>query len=187
MSRDPDFSELMAAIGVRPIDERAKPAKEESTATPSYETYAPVQRLQEEPDLTEEDSALFLDAMANLGDAVPRKDEAIPEPAGRDFRRIKHRKDRKPEPDEVLDLHGMRLDPALARLQAFVTQAFTHNRKSVMVITGKGLHSKGGIGILKREVEQWIIQAGRRFVRAYAEAPRAYGGRGAFILYLREA
>jgi len=52
------------------------------------------------------------------------------------------------------------------------------------VITGKGRHSPRGDSPVRRAVENWIVHKGRRFIRSYAEAPRAYGGRGAFVLYL---
>ncbi len=114
------------------------------------------------------------------------KDLLTPEPTKPSTRRIKAGKGRlRFQWEESLDLHGMTTVEALDQLASFVTRAFAQGQKSIMVITGKGKHSAGGVGVLKREVEQWILQKGKRFIASYAEAPRAHGGRGAYILNLR--
>ncbi len=192
MSDDREFERMMAAIGVRPIDEEAVQRLDDldeaelatafTFAQESFTRVAPAAR----ESVSDEDKSLFLNAMRNMGDRVPNKDQARPT-RDQEIRRIKQRKNATVETGQVLDLHGMRLLPALERLQRFIIKAFTHGDQVVMVITGKGHHSKDGVGVLRREVEQWILQHGRRFVRAYSEAPRAYGGRGAYLIYLREA
>nr|WP_243435739.1 Smr/MutS family protein [Acanthopleuribacter pedis] len=121
-----------------------------------------------------------------MGNTVPDKDKVV-RSHNNPIRYVKQPKKGAVETGQVLDLHGLRLQPALTKLQQFVIKAFTQGDQVVMVVTGKGNHSKGGVGVIRREVEHWIVTHGRRFVRAYSEAPRAYGGRGAFLIYLREA
>ncbi len=86
---------------------------------------------------------------------------------------------------EVLDLHGNTRTQALQILSRFVIQAFTNNVTSLIVVTGKGKHNAMRAPVLKPTVESWIKGPGARFVHSYAEAPRAMGGAGALVLYLR--
>ncbi len=55
----------------------------------------------------------------------------------------------------------------------------------MIVVTGKGLRSERGVPVLKQTVERWLRRSGKHQVRAFSEAPRALGGSGAFLLYLR--
>lgn len=172
MTDDASFETYMAHLGVKPLD----PSK-------------PVQKLADQPVFDpfgdykppeDEDRALFLQALEQMP-AKPLDKDSEPEQNQQALRKLK--KSEKSDPMDVLDLHGLRSEQAIDALAKFVAHAFTHKRKSVMVITGKGLRSKGGKSVLKPLVEQWILKQGRYYLRAYAEAPRAYGGRGAFILY----
>lgn len=87
--------------------------------------------------------------------------------------------------DDVLDLHGLTRQEALHKLATYVSRCFVNNIRTILVITGKGLRSKDGESVLRPSVEEWILRNGKRFIESYAEAPRAYGGKGAFIIFLR--
>ncbi len=138
-------------------------------------------RVEEE----EEEERLFLRALDDLK-VAPDKDARVPVPekeAG--VRRLKSSKSRGLEPQDRLDLHGKRVEEALWRLREFVVGCALRRLRHVLVVTGKGLHSEGGTGVLKKAVEGWILDQGRRYIRAYSEASRRHGGSGAFLLYLR--
>ncbi len=132
--------------------------------------------------LDDQDQTLFL---AALEGTIPDKDVRSLVRSEQGFRKLKSLKGKCLELEESLDLHGRKVDEALAMLASFVTRAFAHGLKSVVIITGKGKHSQAGVSVLRPQVEQWILQKGKRFIRSYAEAPRVYGGRGAFILNLK--
>ncbi len=140
---------------------------------------------------SEEDARrLFEEAVRGL-DTVPVKDAdsaagADPEDADRPPRRIKARA-REVTVDEQLDLHGLSGGDAAGRLDRAVPAAARAGTRTLLVITGKGHRSPGGVSVLRPKVEGWIRTRGRRRgVSAYAEAPRALGGRGAWVLFLRD-
>lgn len=180
MKKDADFEAYMAQLGVKPLQDRGPVQALGAVSDEDYHTW--FQRMApEEHAVEDEDRNLFLQALDTLPAQAFEKDR--PEPTRPDsFRKIKRKV--KGEHEDVLDLHGMLRDEAMVALGRFVASAFTHKRKSVMVITGKGLRSPGGKSVLKPAVEDWILKQGRYYLRAYAEAPRAFGGRGAYILYL---
>ncbi|MCP4664207.1 MAG: Smr/MutS family protein [bacterium] len=128
------------------------------------------------------DERLFLEAMREL-EAAPDKDQRPTQQPT--LRKLRLSKKTTPKPEDSLDLHGKTTEEALSDLARFVAQAAAGKKKTVVVITGKGLHSHDGVGVLRQEVERWIRRRGKRFVRAFSEAPRALGGKGAYILYLR--
>lgn len=172
MNDDASFEAYMAMLGVKPLKDRGPVTK---LADSSEDLWSP------DPATPDADKALFLQAL----DTIPAEglDKDLPEhnPQGR-FRKLK--KSKSGNPADVLDLHGMTREEALKALSRFVGHAFARKRKTLIVITGKGLRSKGGRSVLKPAVEQWILTQGRYYLRAYSDAPRAYGGRGAYILYL---
>jgi len=72
--------------------------------------------------------------------------------------------------DEV-DLHGMTVDEALPRLDAFIHAAFRAGFSQVRIVHGKGS------GILRREVNRYL--SNHPLVRAHRLADRYHGGDGA--------
>lgn len=177
--RDIDhFLNAMDNLGVKPMRKGKSPA-------PTTDMQQPRPEMDDVP-ISDEDASMFLNAVMNMG-TVP-KNNSVPDVERQDgpsFTKLRSAKKNK-KPDEFVDLHGMTVSEALNALSPFVTQAYTRGLKSAAVITGKGLHSPGGRSVLKPQVERWIQTKGKRFIRAYAEAPRAFGGRGAFIIYFRE-
>ena len=101
--------------------------------------------------------------------------------------RLMRRLSREPERiDAVIDLHGLRQDEAHSRLDRFVRDAAARGFRLVMVITGKGRSSGGGIGVLRRAVPQWLAApALAPLVVGFAPAHRHRGGEGAIYVQLR--
>lgn len=82
--------------------------------------------------------------------------------------------------DAELDLHGYTQAEAKELLYEFLDEAQDYGYRRVRIVTGKGLHSPDGIGVIKELTETILTQAGHRFV----EAKLNEGGSGALIVTL---
>ena len=171
-------------MGVRPIGETpvSEPVRNKSrNPIPASEPFD----LDKEIQLNEaDDRRMFMEALEHAN--PPDKDTPPDEYQQQRFRKLKSIKNKQISLDDQIDLHGKSVDEGLLELGRFITRSFANNLRTVVIITGKGKHSPGGVSVLKRNVENWIIAYGRRFIHSYADAPRAYGGRGAFIVYLKD-
>lgn len=134
-----------------------------------------------------DESRLFLLAMqkigANITDEVrgPEVDEAEHRPTTSRMRLLKRGTIRI---SRELDLHGFVRDEALQQLSNFVVNAYNEGQKAVLVITGKGLNSPEG-PVLQGAVDEWLRKQGRGMVAEFSSAPRTYGGKGAFVIFLK--
>jgi len=82
-----------------------------------------------------------------------------------------------------LDLHGMTQEQAHRALAGFIARAWSGERRTLLVITGKG-GARGGV--LRRAVPRWLGEApnaGRVLTVAPAQAKD--GGEGALYVLLR--
>jgi DNA-nicking Smr family endonuclease len=87
--------------------------------------------------------------------------------------------------DARIDLHGMTQHQAHSMLLNFLHQAWRHQLRHVLVITGKG-SSLGSDGVLARAVPEWFATpAFHPFVSGYSLAARHHGGQGAVYVRLR--
>ena len=135
-----------------------------------------------------EEQEFFLRAVRNLHldvtfrDAYPDEDTpSRPMPVNR-MRQLRRGAIRI---DYQLDLHGLTRDEALESLEAFIASARKHDRKAVLVITGKGNNSPGE-PVLLGAVTSWLRDRGRGQVAEFASAPREMGGSGALVVFLKE-
>lgn len=85
-----------------------------------------------------------------------------------------------------LDLHGMIKADARPALERFVLASRRAGKRCVLIVHGRGLHSKDQIPVLKQGVQQWLSR-GRvaREVIAFATARPCDGGAGAVYVLLR--
>ena len=85
-----------------------------------------------------------------------------------------------------LDLHGLVREVALRALESFVVSARAEDKRCVLVVHGRGLHSPGQVPVLKDAVRQWLSteRLGRQVV-AFCSARPQDGGAGAVYLLLR--
>ncbi len=175
MSDDIDFDSHMASLGVRSLD-RDEPVAENAAAT---EDVAPGQSAEEDT---------FLAAMRQLevqfNDSVIENDHRAT-PVKHPPRRMKQLSKGTLVPQATLDLHGVKRQEVAAKLSAFITNARYHGWYVLLVITGKGLHSTEGKGVLRHCVEDFLQGQGRGQVAEWGVAPRQYGGDGAVVLFLR--
>ena len=95
--------------------------------------------------------------------------------------------------DLTLDLHGLNQAEAHAALNQAVTNAYHHNLRCLLVITGKGnkerLHnpfSSGHRGVLKQRVPEWLNQEPLKSMTLQTQPARPqHGGDGALYLYIK--
>jgi DNA-nicking Smr family endonuclease len=87
-----------------------------------------------------------------------------------------------------LDLHGLTQKEARAALEPYLARARADGRRCVLVVHGRGLHSKDQVPVLKSALKRWLSTA--RFsesVLAFATARPHDGGAGAVYLLLRRS
>lgn len=83
-----------------------------------------------------------------------------------------------------LDLHGFGRFEAEDQLQAFLLGAQARGWGAVLVITGQG--RRGGAGVIRASVHEWLQSPGLRgVVSGFASAARHHGGDGALYVTLR--
>jgi DNA-nicking Smr family endonuclease len=85
-----------------------------------------------------------------------------------------------------VDLHGLTRDEARGQLEAFLARSRQTGKRCVLVVHGRGLHSKDQVPVLKDALKRWMKTA--RFadhVLAFATARPHDGGLGAVYVLLR--
>jgi DNA-nicking Smr family endonuclease len=88
------------------------------------------------------------------------------------------------EPQAKLDFHGLgTLTPheIYQMLEGFLEESANNGLERVLVITGKGLHSKNG-AIVKPTVQNCLAES--PYVQSVTQARRDRGGSGAFEVLL---
>lgn len=87
-----------------------------------------------------------------------------------------------------LDLHGMNREEAHSELKRFILAARRDDERCVLVVTGRGNSSPGGLGVLREALPRWLGRAPiAAHVLAFTSAKRGDGGPGAFYVLLRRA
>jgi len=85
-----------------------------------------------------------------------------------------------------VDLHGLTRGEAKAAVDDFLRKARGAGKRCVLVVHGRGLHSKDQLPVLKDALKTWLASARfARHVLAYATARPADGGAGAVYVLLR--
>ena len=85
-----------------------------------------------------------------------------------------------------VDLHGLTREKARAELESFLARSRQGGKHCVLVVHGRGLHSKDQVPVLKDALKRWMKTA--RFsdhVLAFATARPHDGGLGAVYVLLR--
>lgn len=87
---------------------------------------------------------------------------------------------------DYVDLHGMVVEEAHQALLTFIHTSRLHGRRCVLVVHGRGRHSKDRIPVLKERTVQWLSR-GRlaREVLAFCTARPHDGGAGALYVLLK--
>lgn len=85
-----------------------------------------------------------------------------------------------------IDLHGLTREEAKKELERFIEDSQRRGRRTLLIVHGRGLHSKDQIPVLKSGLQVWLSR-GRigRHVLAFTSAQRHDGGVGAVYVLLR--
>lgn len=138
--------------------------------------------------IEESEKRLFLETIGGLKLDVKFHDESPAEPlqtktgSGSRMKQLRRGTIRL---DYELDLHGLSKDEALDALGSFIKGAYRREQKAVLVITGRGNHSPEE-PVLKKAVDNWLREDGKKMVVEFLAAPREMGGDGALIVFLRQ-
>lgn len=85
-----------------------------------------------------------------------------------------------------IDLHGLTQEEAWRALHAFLDGSRKADRRSVLVVTGKGKTQDGALGVLRAAVPRWLNQPeNRALVLAFCPARPKDGGAGALYVLLK--
>lgn len=173
------FAEEMALLGVEPLSAGGEEGL--NVPEPSQCVAETTRKVQ----LSEDEQ--FLQAM---GDLQVKFKDSFPEeelPPVATPKRMKQLRQGKLVPEATLDLHGLKRIDVVPKLQYFLQNARHQGWRTLLVITGRGLHSFDGEPVLRTEAEYFLQGEGRSSVAEWARAPKQYGGDGALVLFLREA
>jgi DNA-nicking Smr family endonuclease len=85
-----------------------------------------------------------------------------------------------------LDLHGLLKDEAKSELEAFLSRSRQQGKRCVLVVHGRGLHSKDQMPVLKESLKTWMLTARfARHVLGFTTARPPDGGLGAIYVLLK--
>jgi len=86
-----------------------------------------------------------------------------------------------------LDLHGLLKDQAKGELETFLARSRHERKRCVLVVHGRGLHSKDQVPVLKDALKRWMGTARfARHVLAFTTARPHDGGAGAVYVLLKK-
>ena len=86
-----------------------------------------------------------------------------------------------------VDLHGLLKDEAKAELEAFLARSRQQGKRCVLVVHGRGLHSKDQVPVLKEALKRWMHTARfARHVLGFATSRPHDGGAGAIYVLLKK-
>jgi DNA-nicking Smr family endonuclease len=90
-------------------------------------------------------------------------------------------------PEASLDLHGQNAEQARTTLMNFIRHAYNKGQRSLVVVTGRGKNSPGGLGVLRKSMQEWLTRNPlKRVVLAFCTAKAKDGGTGAVYILLRK-
>ena len=86
------------------------------------------------------------------------------------------------KPQRILDLHGMRIEEAFKAVDRFLIECKKDGIKKVLIIHGKGRHSKEPF-ILAKKIKEYIQK--NPLTGEYGIPQKKFGGRGALWILIR--
>lgn len=166
-SADRDFKKLMKQYGVDEIKEQQekKPAKDKQSKS------EPVQFNDHQdwnPNAIPSNKAKY--GKVHKSTAVSAKKRRIKISPG--F-----------SPDAEIDLHGSTKEESLRKTENLLERCRKNKHQTALIITGRGLNSGQGEGILRKAVWNWLANNSRYLGIKYRWAPAFLGGKGAIIVF----
>ncbi len=86
-------------------------------------------------------------------------------------------------PQATLDLHGETVSEAEKSIRSFLSECVDNGLRKISIITGKGLHSSDGVGVLRDTAIRVLDESG--IVSEKCSAPQSAGGAGALWIILK--
>ncbi|MCK4690234.1 MAG: Smr/MutS family protein [Desulfuromonadales bacterium] len=170
------FANEMELLGVKPID----------SVTDEEDDCSRVEAEASQPVVSQSDEDVFLQAM---GELQVNFREHLPEdevPSSALPRRMKQLRQGTLIPEASLDLHGLLRTDVAEKIRFFLQDAQFQGWQTLLIITGKGLHSSDGEPVLRNEAELFLNTEGKKMVAEWGRAPKQYGGEGALVVFLRK-
>jgi DNA-nicking Smr family endonuclease len=169
----------LATEGADPLQDRSariKPAPQPISAAP----------MQLDPELEAYDELRALVAGEVQFD-ISDTDEFIEGHArGLDPRVVKRLKRGELSVQAHVDLHGLLKDEAKTELESFLARSRQQGKRCVLVVHGRGLHSKDQVPVLKEALKRWMrTDRFARHVLAFSTARPHDGGAGAVYVLLK--
>lgn len=85
-----------------------------------------------------------------------------------------------------VDLHGQNMEQAYATLVGFIRHAYRNDKRHLLVVTGRGKNSPGGLPVLRERVQAWFTRDPfKRAILGFCTAKPGDGGAGALYVLLR--
>ena len=173
------FADEMDFLGVKPL-----PGKTIAESTPKQgkAVQPPVLSTASKE---ERDKEAFLEALGSMEKTFVdewSEDESVKMAVPRRMKQVE-RGQLKTETE--LDLHGLTVEEACAKVRFFLQDALYQGYRTVLVITGKGSHSSDG-PVLRIAMER-LLETQKELVLEWGMAPQRYGGSGALIIFLRQS
>lgn len=86
-----------------------------------------------------------------------------------------------------LDLHGMNRQEARKAVEDFLAESRKYRKRCVLLICGRGHHSKGKTPVLKTQLARWLTRGKMgKNILAFCSAQPHDGGAGAIYVLLRK-
>ena len=172
----PSFTAEMDRLGVKRAGEGFSKDEEPASEDESLELSASEELSDEE---------LFLQEIGTLNVRFADNCPAEDLPVTASPRRMKQLRQGRLAPEATLDLHGTLRDEAIRKLEHFIADSRYQGFRTLLVVTGKGLHSSSGEAVLRNEIEKFLKTSPHKHISEWGRAPRQYGGDGALVLFLR--
>ena len=91
-----------------------------------------------------------------------------------------------PEPEEKIDLHGLRRDSVSRLLADRIKSAHARGIRCLVVVHGRGQRSGTGEAVLRDAIPGWLTKSAcAKHLLGFAPAPNRLGGEGAMLVLLR--
>ncbi len=168
------FAREMNRLGLEAPEPRSEPVED------SHGEKAPESRKSAS---APSDRELFLDALGAMettfADEFPAEEDVRAEP-----RRMRQLRRGKLAPEAHIDLHGLSRVEARQKVRYFLENAIHHGLRTVLLVTGRG-KSSGNEPVVRAEIELFLNTEGKPLVSEWGRAPKAFGGDGALVVFLK--
>lgn len=174
------FAEEMDLLGVTPLDQEGALGSDDDDIIELE-----LADVVDEDGLTEDEQ--FLAAMTGLNvnfeDHFAQSDGARPQAVPRRMKQVKRGR---LKPQAKLDLHGCVRSEVVPKVGAFLKNGSALGFETLLIVTGRGLHSEGGEPVLRNETERYLSVNPHGLIAEWGRATKEFGGEGALFVFLKK-